>query len=229
MRDFLQSQHVYFIFLGPPNFYKDIIATQRRVKSIFYQTPLQIKPLSKKEIVSAFDKRMDLLKSDEVSNYIKPVDDEVVFRLYDLYEGDIRSVMGAVRDIIGQLDSSSRPLKVEEAMVILGRLRWDEIKNALNLTQAQIGALRVIIESESYLSQKQVASMLGKVESNVSGYYFKPLRENDIIEEKDKKGKEIFFGLTSKYQPLKEFITSRKSLRKTAVKQKQRQMKLFKV
>jgi len=227
MRDFFQTQKVYFIFLGPKNFYKDIIGTQKRVKSIFYQTPLQIKPLSKKEIVQAFDKRMILLQSDEVSGYTKPVDDMVIFQLYDLYDGDIRSVMGAVRDIIGQLDSSSRPLKVDKAMVILGNFRWKEIHNAFSLTDGQIGVLKAIIESKNYLSQKQASSMLGKSESNVSGYYFKPLKENDIIEEKERRGKEIFFGLTQKYLPLKEFIVSQKKLRKEVVEQKQIQMGLF--
>jgi len=37
IRDILQSQDVYFLFLGPRNFFKDIISTQQRVKSIFYQ------------------------------------------------------------------------------------------------------------------------------------------------------------------------------------------------
>ena len=228
MRNFFQTQKVYFVFLGPKNFYKDIISTQKRIKSIFYQTPLQIKPLSKTEIVQAFDKRMALLKSDEVSGYTKPVDDGVIFQLYDLYDGDIRSVMGAVRDIIGQLDSSSRPLKAEEAMVVLGNLRWEEINNSLNLSDGQINVLKAIIESKNYLSQKQISSMLKINQSNMSGHYFKPLKNNDIIEEKEKKGKEIFFGLTPNYLPLKKFIISQKKLREEAANQEQMKIDLFK-
>lgn len=227
IRDFLQTPKVYFTFLGPRNLYKDIIGTQQRVKSIFYQTPLQIKPLTKTEIVQAFDTRMRLLQSEGVSGYTKPVEDAVIFQLYDLYDGDIRSVMGSVRDIIGQLDSSGRPLKVEEAMILLGRLRWEEINNALSLTDGQIEMLNAIIESDNYLSQKQAAKKLSKSESNVSGYYFKPLRENDIIEEKGKEGKEIFFGLTPKYLPLKEFVISQKKLRKEVVSRQREQMSIF--
>ena len=227
MRDFFQEQNVYFVFLGPKNFYKDIISTQKRVKSIFYQTPLQIKPLSKTEIVQAFDKRMQLLKSDEVSGYTKPVEDAVIFKLYDLYNGDIRSVMTSVRDIIGQLDSSREPLKVEKAMVILGRFRWGEINNVLSLTSGQIKVLKVFIESESYLSQKQLKTMLDKKGSNVSGYYFPPLKDNDIIEEKERKGKEVFFGLTSKYIPLKEFSEYQEKLKKKVTSDTKKQMNLL--
>lgn len=227
IRDLLQTPQIYFVFLGPKNLYKDIIATQKRVKSIFYQTPLQIKPLIKTEIVQAFDKRMNLLQSENVSSFTKPVEDAVIFQLYDLYGGDIRSVMGAVRDIIGQLDSSGRPLKVEEAMVILGRLRWEEINNALSLTDGQIEMLKAIIESDNYLSQKQAATKLNKLESNVSGYYFKPLKESDIIEEKGRAGKEVFYGLTPKYTPLQEFVASQKKLRTEVLEQRQNQMNLF--
>ena len=73
IRDLLQTPKVYFIFLGPKNFYQDIIATQKRVKSIFYQTPLQMKPLKKTEIVEAFDRRMRILQSDNIGSYTKPV------------------------------------------------------------------------------------------------------------------------------------------------------------
>ncbi len=227
IRDLLQISRVYFVFLGPKNFYKDIIATQKRVKSIFYQTPLQIKPLTKTEIVQAFDKRMQLLQSEGVSTFTKPVEDAVISQLYDLYAGDIRAIMGAVRDIIGQLDSSGRPLKVDEAMILLGRFRWEEINNALSLTDGQIEMLNAIIESGNYLSQKQAALKFNKSESNVSGYYFKPLKENDIIEKKGAEGKEIFYGLTPKYTPLREFVASQKKLREEVIRQQQEQMNLF--
>ncbi|MEK7084688.1 MAG: helix-turn-helix domain-containing protein, partial [Patescibacteria group bacterium] len=192
-----------------------------------HQTPLQIAPLTKTEIIQAFDQRMLLLQSEAVSGYTKPVENGVIFHLYDLYNGDIRSIMGSVRDIVGQLDSSGRPLKVEEAMVILGRLRWEEINDALKLTDGQIEVLRVIIESKNYVSQKQISKILGKSESNMSGYYFKTLKENGIIEEKERHGKEILFGLTSKYVPLKEFVASQQKLREEVAGEEQTQMDFF--
>ncbi len=227
IRDFLQKQNVYFIFLGPKNFYKDIISTQKRVKGIFYQTPLQIKPLSKTEIAQAFDNRMRLLQSDEVSGYTKPVEDAVIYKLYDLYNGDIRSIMTSVREIIGQLDSSSKSLKVEKAMVLLGKFLWDEITNVLKLTNAQIEVIEKFIESDSYLSQKQLSKILKKAESNISGYYVAPLKEVNIIEEKDRRGKEIFFGLTDRYMPLKELAKYQKELKQEAIKERAEQRSLF--
>ena len=76
------------------NLFKDVISARQRVK-VFLSTPLMVNPLSKTEIVRAFEERMQLLKSEDVVSYIKPVRDEVIYRIYDLYNGDIRSLWRA--------------------------------------------------------------------------------------------------------------------------------------
>ena len=48
--------------------------------------------------------------------------------------------------------------------------------------------------------------------SNVSGYYFKPLKEADIIEEIEKEGNIKYWGLTPKYIPLRWLSESQKSV-----------------
>ncbi|MBU4099720.1 hypothetical protein KJ980_08830, partial [Patescibacteria group bacterium] len=126
IRDLLQTPHVYFLFLGPKNFFREIINSQQRVKSVFFQTPLIMVPLTKIEIIQAFEERMKLLKSDNVVEYIKPFEDEVIFKLYDLFEGDIRSIMAALRDILNQYsDKLARTLSIDEAMILLANERWD--------------------------------------------------------------------------------------------------------
>ena len=214
IRDILQLQDVYFLFLGPRNFFKDIISTQQRVKSIFYQIPLKIEPLSKKEIVTAFEERMKLLQSSDVSNYIKPIEDEVIFRLYNLYQGDIRSIMSAVGAILNQCsDKLTKSLSVDESMLLLGKERWGKIEMAIKLTEDQKKILCYLIEKDK-ISQKEIVSIFKKTQSNVSGYYFKPLRDTGIIEEKEKIGKVPYWGLVADYIPLKWFIESQKKVKK---------------
>ncbi|QQR54451.1 hypothetical protein IPG41_04590 [Candidatus Peregrinibacteria bacterium] len=228
IRDILQTPDVYFLFLGPRNFFKDIISTQKRVESIFIRTPLFINPLSKTEIVEAFNERMSLLKSEGVISYIKPVEDEVIFQLYDLYGGDIRSIMSAVRDILGQYSgTTARPLPYKEALYLLGKERWERIENeVIRLTPEQKQVLVYLARSDKYISQKEIAQLFKKAQSNVSGYYFKPLRELDIIEEKEKIGRVPYYGLTIKYQPIKFLVNSREELVKSARK-KGNQLNLF--
>lgn len=190
IRDLLQTPHVYFLFLGPKNFFREIINSQQRVKSVFFQTPLIMVPLTKIEIIQAFEERMKLLKSDNVVEYIKPFEDEVIFKLYDLFEGDIRSIMAALRDILNQYsDKLARTLSIDEAMILLANERWDRIEAMSQLTEEQKKIPAYFAQSKLFISQKDIAEILHKLQSNISGYYFKPLKECGIIEEKEKKRK----------------------------------------
>ncbi len=227
IRDILQAKDVYFLFLGPKNFFKNIISANQRVKSIFYQTPLQINALNKTEIAMAFEERMHLLKSDGVMEYIKPIDNEVIFKLYDLYNGDIRSIMAGIIDILGQYSEKlTEPLSVNEAMLLLGKERWEKIENVMKLTMEQKQILKYLAGAEKFISQKEVAEMFNKAQSNISGYYFKPLRDCNIIEEKEKVNKTAYYGLTVDYEPLKWLIKSQQNILKE-VNDKSKQLNLF--
>lgn len=227
IRDILQTPDVYFLFLGPKNFFKDIISAEKRIKGIFFQSPLKINPLSKSEIVQAFDERMELLKSENVKQYIKPIADEVVYRLYDLYEGDIRSIMTGIRDILGQnAERLTQPLTVSDAMLLLGRERWDRIEQVIKLTPEQKKVLQFLIKNPDYISQKDVSKNLKIAQSNISGYYFKPLKEAGIIEEKNRQGKAIYWGLSTDYIPLK-WLNEEKKLDANEIKNKADQLSLF--
>jgi len=228
IRDILQTPNVYFLFLGPRNLFKDVIGARQRVKSIFYPTPLLINPLSKTEIAKAFEERMQLLKSDDVVDYIKPVEDEVIYKIYDLYNGDIRSIMTSVMDILGQYSEKlSKPLTVNEAMLLLGKERWEKIENVMKLTTEQKVILKYFAGSEKWISQKEISGIFKKAQSNVSGYYFKPLKDNGIIEEKERIEKIPYYGLTADYMPLKWLIASQEEVNKS-VSSKSEQLDLFK-
>jgi len=228
IRDILQTPDVYFLFLGPKNIFKDIISARKRVKSIFNQTPLLVNPLSKTEIVKAFEERMQLLKSDDVDSYIKPIEDEVIYKIYDLYNGDMRSIMASIIDVLGQYSGKlAKPLSVNEAMLLLGKERWEKIENVMKLTTEQKTILKYLASAENFISQKEIVQMFKKAQSNVSGYYFKPLRENNIIEEKERKNKTPYYGLTCDYLPLKWLIKSQKIVNKS-ISDKSGQLNLFK-
>ncbi|OHA83528.1 MAG: hypothetical protein A2937_00260 [Candidatus Yonathbacteria bacterium RIFCSPLOWO2_01_FULL_47_33b] len=226
IRDILQTKDVYSLFLGPSDFYSQIIAPEQRVKSIFTRTPLVVKPLSKTEVVRAFEKRMELLKSKNVQQYIKPIDDEVVFRLHDLYHGDIRSIMTGIKDILGQCsDRVVQPLSMNEAMTLLGRERWERVSSDLSPGKQSI--LTFLVKNNKYISTKEASTILGKQSSNISGYYFKPLKDLGILEEKERKGKMVYFGLTDEYQPLKWWFESEIGVKKDISDTKIKQPTLF--
>lgn len=226
IRDILQTKNVYFLFLGPSDFYSQIIASEERVKSIFVRTPLIINPLNKMEVVSAFEKRMNLLKSINIAQYIKPISDDVVFRLHDLYDGDIRSIMTGIKDILGQCkDRLLQPLSMNEAMTLLGRERWERIGDKLTKEQKKI--LEFLVKNNKYISTKEASDIFKKQSSNLSGYYFKPLKDLNIIEEKERKGKMVYFGLTNEYQPLQWWLESENGIKKDISNAQSKEPTLF--
>ncbi len=107
IRDLLQTLNTYFIFLGPNNFFKDIINREDRVKSVFDQRPLILSPLSKTELIDALEKRMMLLKSDTANKIIQPFEDKVIFELYDIYKEDPKLLPFG---IMGNFGSMTKPL-----------------------------------------------------------------------------------------------------------------------
>ncbi|MFA4930285.1 MAG: hypothetical protein WC570_00245 [Patescibacteria group bacterium] len=204
IRDILQQDKVYYFFLGPRNFYKDIISTQKRVKGVFFQSPLQIKPLSKNDVVSALNERMFLLKSEGVEKFIKPIDDKVVYQLYDLYDGDIRMVLCSLYNILTQVNvASSKTIGADRSKAYLCEWCWENVEKCLKITDKQKDILKYISSVDKDITQNDIAKEFKIVQTNVSGYYMKPLRENNIIEEKKKEGKLTYWGLTREYLPLK--------------------------
>lgn len=202
IRDLLQTEHLYSVFLGPSSFFQDIIAPQQRIKGIFILSPLELHALSKQELIQVFDERLKLATSDTVLSIIKPFEDEVIARLYDLYNGDIRSVMNALQDILGQTSLITKTLPVDKAMFLLGRERWMQLELTANLTTEQTEILKYLAASDNDVTQKELVASLNKTKESMSGYYFKTLKEHGIIEEKEKIGTTKYWGLTEQYYPI---------------------------
>lgn len=215
IRDLLQTPYVYFFFLGPPDFFESIIRAESRVLSIFHPSPLALEPLSKKEIVQALNGRMTILQSENVQRYIQPIEDEVVYKLYDVYNGDIRAIMTALKSMVSQYSGQIHgPLLLAEAMVLLGEALWERIAQAVKpLTRERKKILQYIAEHREPVMQKDIAKLLNKAQTNVSGYYFRPFKNAGVIEVKETKGVEKYWGLTHEYQPLYDYVDALATLR----------------
>ncbi|MFZ1654484.1 MAG: hypothetical protein WBO92_01815 [Candidatus Moraniibacteriota bacterium] len=227
IRDMLQTRGVYFLFLGPKNFYRDMIDTNRRVKSIFSPTPLTVRPLDKKEVLLAFEERMRLLISEGVSDFIRPVDDETVFKIYDLYDGDIRSIMTAISDLLGQYSERvGKQLSADEAALLLSEERWKRIER-MGIKGEQREVLYAILRQTSPFTKTDIAKQLGKQMSSMSQYYFPPLEENGVIIEKERKGNAVYFECSVDYEPLKWILEMKPRAETRAENVRSNQASLF--
>lgn len=225
IRDVLQTQDVYFIFIGPKKFYDESIRKFSRVHSVFHRDPILLSPLSKHEILEALKERMEILKSEKVKSYIRPFEDNVIFALYDLFEGDTRSILSSLKDILSRSSSLlPRPLSADEAMFLLGKERWNRV-TLKKLTNDQLEILKYIALQSRPITQAEVAKDCKKQLSNISSYYFKPLKNLGILEEKEKIGKKKYWSLTSEYAPLHKMMKLQQKV-ENAAKEKSQQMAL---
>lgn len=216
MRDILQMADVYVLFVGPKNFFEQSIRPHERIAKLFYPTPLMLDPLTQEEIVYALNERMKMLRSESVQRFISPFEDGVVHRLYDMYKGDIRSIMGALTDILSQYpEQIGRTLTTDEAMVLLGQECWDKVLHLLYLTREQKLVLFYIAKRGRAVNAPEIAEFLGKKSINPS-YTMRPMLTAGVVEVKKSVRGEQSWTLTKEYMPLREFARSLRKVQKKA-------------
>jgi predicted transcriptional regulator len=181
-------------------------------------------PLTKTELVAIFNKRLQLLTSKDVKNIIKPFEDSVIASFYEIFQGDIRMVMNALRDTLTRFsDSFPKTLTIDESIVLLGSERMSRIEK--QLTEDKLNVLTVIINNNRPITQVAIAKALNKQQTNISSY-FKKLAELGIIEVKHEEGKLKYWYLTAEYLPLQRMVNAQKSLREK-FGQVDRQLEMF--
>ncbi len=132
VRDVLQEPNVYFVFVGYRGMFQQVIVQSERVRSIFFDTPVYLDPLSIDEIQVIIERRYQLLSLPGKS-WIRPIDDTVIEQLHQTFAGKIRYVMNAVTTLINRIpESYSQPLGVEKAMEILSSLLISELRKSLS-------------------------------------------------------------------------------------------------
>lgn len=226
IRDILQTKDVYYLFLGPKNFFREIISVESRIKSVFNLSPLVITPLTKTDVIVAFEERMKLLKSPDVANYIAPFSNEVIFKLYDFYKGDVRSVMNGLKAILSQVSETIvEPLHIEEAMFLLGKEKWETIQRN-DFTREQKEILKFMAIADEVVTTKDLVQKFNKTPSNISGYYLNPLKEAGVVEVKRQEGKIKYWGLTKEYAPITFILKAKKTIEQKT-KEDIRQLSLF--
>lgn len=107
-------------------------------------------------------------------------------------------------------------MSVDEALFILAHERWNSIE-MYNITAEQKEVLKILVKLDKPVSQKEIAEFMNKAQTNVSGYYFKPLRDLGIIEqiENTGDGRIKYWYLSKSYLPLKFLLQSQSKIRTT--------------
>lgn len=164
IRDFIQFNSVNFVFIG------DLLVPQhinqiKRVNSIMSESPIILENLSIIQVKQLIDKRITHLTIPSLAP-VKPYDDEVISKLYSLYDGNLRYVLSSLSTAFHEL-IKDKPIIIttRELVSVLaetGKKRW------LNkLTDLEQEVLFFILKNDE-CTNKTIAQNLKKQKQNIS-------------------------------------------------------------
>jgi predicted transcriptional regulator len=189
LRDTLQIPDVYFIFVGQRGFFSEIISPSERVRSVFSGFPIFVPPLTKAQVLEAVNKRYQLL-AIHPERFIRPVGDDLLEYLYDLYDGKARFIMDAVTSIVTNLPHTvAETLDATTAKTFLTQLVIERLKR--ELTRREWDVLREAVRLGTF-TNAEIARALKQQRQNVSKY-LNTLLERRFIYPHHRTGRQIFY------------------------------------
>ncbi len=189
LRDVLQIPDIYYVFVGPRGFFNDIINPNERVRSVFSGFPVCLMPLTKEQVVSALEKRYEIL-SEARGRFIRPVDNTLVDYLYDLYDGKMRFILDAISSVVVNLPLiGAETLDFASAKGFLAELVIGKLKQ--ELTGKEWDVLRAVVNLGTF-TNADVSRKLKQHRQNVSKY-FNTLLDKRIIYPHHRDGRQIYY------------------------------------
>ncbi len=198
IRDALQEPNVYFVLVGHPGLFQDAVVPSERVRSIFFDMPVNVEPLSIDEVQRIIERRYKLLALPG-KRWIRPVEAEVVEYLYHTFSGKIRYVMNAVTTLISRLpESYSRPLSWDECRRSLASILSSELKK--NLTPEEFKVF-LKVAKQGRFTNSSLARETGKSKQATNKYVGK-LLEGRYIHLAEQIGRNRYYEIDPQYQVL---------------------------
>ncbi len=202
VRDVIQEPGIYFVFVGHSGMFQQAIVPLPRVRSIFFDTPVHLEPLSLPEVKAVMERRYQLLAVPE-KQWIKPVADEVVESLHHTFSGKIRYVMNAITSLVSHLpDSYAQSLSMSEARNMLQSIARSEVKRLLKGAEEEVFLQAA---AAGRFTNTELGIQAGKTKQLVQKYLKNWLGLN-LVTQAEKSGRNQFYEIEPRFAVLKDSI-----------------------
>ncbi|HAZ60767.1 MAG TPA: hypothetical protein DCY89_04240 [Gammaproteobacteria bacterium] len=182
--------------------FQQVIVPLPRVRSIFFDMPVHLDPLTLPEVKAVMERRYTLLAVPNKA-WIKPVDDIVVESLYQTFSGKIRYVMNAITSLVSHLpDSYARTLSLEEARTLLQGIARSQVRSLLH------GAEEAVFLEAAALGRftnTQLATRTGKSKQQIQKYLKSWLALN-IVAHREREGRQQFYETDPRFAVLRSDV-----------------------
>lgn len=202
VRDVLQEPGTYFIFVGNSGMFQQVIVPLPRVRSIFFDTPVHLEPLSLTEVKAVMEKRYQLLAVPK-KQWIKPVSDDVVESLHQTFSGKIRYVMNAITSLVSRLpDSYAQSLSLIDAKHMLQSIARSEVRRLLHGAEE---AVFLQAASVGRFTNTELGRRTEKSKQQIQKY-LKNWLELSLVLHVEKVGRSQFYEIDPRFAVLNETL-----------------------
>ena len=192
LRDIFQTTNMYSIFIGPTGFFRKIISPLERVRSIFFGWPIYVPPLTKTEVLQVIDRRYELMAMKKLC-WVKPVEEDCIPFLYDLYDGKIRFIMDTLQAIPSRFPKTiGKTLSLQEMQQLLFGFMEEKILQVLSTREFEI---LIKAASVDKFTNVQLASHFKLDKGNVTRYLQKFLKFG-FIKVIKREGRNVFYEVS---------------------------------
>lgn len=206
IRDTIQEPHAYFVFVGYKGLFNQAIMPLERVRSIFFDTEVELEPLPLSQVYEVIQRRYTLL-AEKGREWIPPVDDSVIEYLYDTFSGKIRYLMNAITSMISHIpDSYATPLTVEEATGILQKIHLGRIQRDLSPEERKIFIQAVAL---SPFTNASLSKKAGKTRQQINTLLRK-LLDLHYIYHGEKQGNRQYYSVEPRFCILNKVTNDKK-------------------
>lgn len=191
IRDILQTNNIYFVFVGGSSLFQRVILPSDRVRSIFYDEPIVITPFTEKHVLEIIEERYKILGTG--NSWIKPVNDDVILYLYECFKGRIRDVMNTITNLMSRIpEGFVDTLNLDNVMDKLLDIELQKLRNQ-GLSDTDLEILKGISEEKKFNNSMIVANT-SKSKQHINKFIHKFL-DLELIIFSEKIGRSTYYEL----------------------------------
>jgi GTPase SAR1 family protein len=194
LRDFFQTPNVHFVFVGNLTIYS-IFQSMPRFSSIISSTPVILRDLTLDEIKQIIRIRIEYLRISKELKFIVPFDDDTLAVLYELYSGNIRSILNSLDTAI-TFATDERPIVLDK-FSLANILKQVVEKTYLSQLQPKPREVLMVAVKYQEITNRQLNDLTKMARSNISTYT-SILERNGCMYVRRKDGKDKYWSVEPK-------------------------------
>ena len=192
VRDFLFTKKTVFIFVGDKGL-PSLINIRPRLSQIFLTPSLQVDPLSYEQVLELLEKRVNIMRSSVDKEVVCPHTEEVVKILFELHNGNLRSILNSLTIAVKELPKTNAPVQITNDK--LRQLLVQKVKESYlsKLTKVEQDIVFKMLQHKDFITPTELSKQTGKSPQNISSKYLKKFVDLGVVRQRKREGRNVYY------------------------------------